>query len=111
MTLKPDSKTGKVRVWDIPGETWRDVFPVDAREMIAAGTARLHRTEAEADKAAQAESDPPASDDDLLKFSRAQLNDFAKSVGIDGEAFANKAQVVEALRAADFRIPDNVDDN
>lgn len=40
VSLKPDAN-GMVSVYDIPAKAWRDVPHVDAREMIARGTACL----------------------------------------------------------------------
>lgn len=102
----PDSKTGLVRVWDIPAKEYRMVWPIDAREQVRGGTARFHKDE-DADTQIKDAAPKRATEDQLRQFNRPELNAYARSVGLDGEGMANKGEVVLALLAHGFVIPDN----
>lgn len=106
MTLpKPDPTTGKVRIFDIEADAYKDVWPVDAREQITLGVARLHKDESATTEEEAPAAPTAATTDDLMALTRAELNDACASKGIDGEAFQNKAQCVEALIGVGYVLP------
>lgn len=112
---------GKVEVWDIPDGKWKRVAYVDAREMLALGTASLDGPDtptkpgnpsAEVDSAGSKGSEgkadasvPPDSDEpvDFSRFKVSELQAFCAQAQLDVPDNATKAKLIEILDRASFK--------
>lgn len=134
MKVPTDRETGLTRIWDKHHNKgqggWRYVWPVDAREMIAMGTASLSAPEnapppppppapipptggddvpAGKDQPVDPKLADPANhggDDPAYDFEKHSLNDlrrFVSLAGLKGLEKANKEDLVTALASSGWR--------
>lgn len=97
-------ENGLVGVYDLEAKEWRKVYAVDAREMIAGGTAAWDDpagTEPPKDTSGQKIS----GDVDFNAYKDDQLRMFIGKAGLDLPASATRVQMIEALDEAGFKPP------
>lgn len=100
---------GLIEIYDIPSKKLRRVRPIDAKEMITVGTARLPDTE---DRGAPKAPSPIPNDfdpgaDPYKQYKLARLREEASDLGIPGSSSMNRRSVVAALMERGWNLPDS----